>query len=113
MKKLFFLCSTLLILCSCSKDDGKDIVDCIGESLFVNVKHTVEDETVNFKVEYSGQSTLKNTVTWDFGDGKVETITGNMATHIYSQSGSYKVKASVSIENPNCTFDLKEDVTIN
>lgn len=105
MKKLFALCSViLLLLISCSKDDGKDVVDCFGEGLLMNVTHTVENENVvNFQITYIR----------DFGDGNVETITGTTATHAYLQSGSYEVKANVSLVSPDCTFALKEDVTIN
>lgn len=115
MKKLFALCSViLLLLISCSKDDGKDVVDCFGEGLLMNVTHTVENENVvNFQITYNGSHILKNTVIWDFGGGNVETITGTTATHAYLQSGSYEVKANVSLVSPDCTFALKEDVTIN
>lgn len=112
MKKMLFFVPLLFL--GCSKDDGKDVVDCIGQSLFADVHHTNEGGTnVNLNVSYKGSHTLKNTITWDYGDGKVETVNGTTTSHTYAQPGSYKVKASVSLVSPDCTFEVKEDVTVN
>lgn len=116
MKKNFSLwIAVILILTACHKDDGKSIVDCFGESLFVNVHHSIAAENpkqVNYTITYSGSYSLNTTVVWKFGDGTEQTLTGTQATHIYSQPGNYTATAVVKLNGPSCTFNVNEHVTI-
>ena len=114
--KVFNVCTIgLLFIAGCSKDDGKDVVDCFGESLMMNVHHNVSTEnpkTVNFNVTYSGSHTLKGAIKWNFGDGTIVTVNGTSTSHTYTQAGSYNAVASVSLVSPDCTVDVKESVVV-
>lgn len=115
MKLLNLFAFSAFLLIGCSKDDGKDIVDCVGESLLAKVHATVDapnPKMYDFSVSYSGSHTLKASIRWDYGDGTVETVNGTVTTHTYKTAGTYTVKASVSLVNPDCTFDLKHNVKV-
>ena len=113
MKKL----SAIVFLMSvfgCGNDVSENIVDCVGQSLLVNVHHSVQDgKTVHFNVSYSGEHSLKNAIIWDYGDGIKETVNGVTTSHTYSQAGTYTANATVSLVNPSCTFQVKEVVTVD
>ena len=115
MKLLNLFALGAFLLVSCGKEDGRDIVDCVGESLLAKV-HAVVDapnpKMYDFSVSYSGSHTLKAAIRWDYGDGTVETVNGTFTTHTYKTAGTYTVKASVSLVNPDCTFDLKHNITV-
>lgn len=118
MKKTGILLLTLItvitLTVSCGKED--DIVDCFGESLLLSIHHYKSAENlkeVNFTVKYSGDHPFDNTVKWNFGDGTpVQTFTGKEAKHTYQNPGSYTAKATVSLNNGKCSYDLDETVTI-
>jgi hypothetical protein len=118
MKKiLLFIPLIALAITACSKDDGKSVVDCFGESLFVDVHHTASAEnsrTINFNVTYSGSHTLNNSITWNFGDGTSQTATGTAISHTYAQHGNYTAKANVSInkDSESCSYSVNESVSI-
>jgi len=115
MKTASTLMLISLFIIGCSKDTEKDIVDCFGASLLTNVHHTTSNEnpkTIHFNVSYSGSSTLKNTITWHYGDGTTETVKGTSTSHTYSKAGAYTVKAAVSFVSPSCTIEVKENVEI-
>lgn len=105
----------VLLICSCSDKEAKSIVDCFGESLLIDVKHTSSESNqsqINFNVTYSGDHAIDNMVKWDFGDGKVQTTNGIIANHTYDKSGTYTVVAKVGLNNGGCSYDIKETVVI-
>jgi len=114
MKKPMFAMFFFIFLFGCGSDESENIVDCFGQSLLVNVHHSVENgKTVNFNVSYNGEYTLKNSIVWDYGDGIKETVNGVTTSHTYSQSGTYTARASVSLTDPSCTFEVKEVVIVD
>jgi len=117
MKRLSLIAIFAFTFAACDKDDGKSIVDCLGESIFLNAHHSISGENpmqVNYSVTYEGSHTLNNTVKWDFGDGTQQTVTGTDVSHAYSQPGNYTATASVkvSVNGATCSSDLHEHVTI-
>lgn len=116
MKKALLPLVSFFLIVACSKDDGKDAVDCFADALFVDGHHSASAEnphTINFNVTYSGTNTLDNTIKWDYGDGNVQTVAGVTTSHTYTQPGTYAVKASVSVNNASCTHQVRETVNIN
>ncbi|KAA5535729.1 PKD domain-containing protein [Paenimyroides baculatum] len=116
MRIIGFFSIVILFITACSKDESEHVADCFGQSLFANVHHEISNEnskTVNLNVTYSSTThTLKNTIKWNYGDGITETVTGTSTSHTYAKAGSYTVIASVSLVDPNCTFDIKESVVV-
>lgn len=117
MKRLFLIAFITFMVIACDKDDAKSIVDCYGESIFLNVHHSIASENpkqVTYRVTYEGSHTLNNTVKWNFGDGTQQTVTGTEVIHTYSQAGNYTAIASVkvSVNGSTCSSDLHEHVTI-
>ncbi|TNJ46133.1 PKD domain-containing protein [Tamlana fucoidanivorans] len=116
--KLVLLMLTVFLIESCSKDDAKNTIDCLFSGLNFDVSHEVDatnSKLVMFTVTYSGDYAMGNNITWDFGDGAVEVITGNTATHEYATTGEYTVKVKPREENGEayCIPEKKEKVTIN
>jgi chitodextrinase len=100
---------------SCSKSDDEHIVDCFGDSVLTELKHTVDDgnpKEIDYSIQYSGSSTLTS-VKWTFGDGK--TATGTSVTHQYNAAGTYEVKADVTFtkDGSSCTVSPKKSITVN
>lgn len=119
MKKLNFalVVFSLAWLGSCGSDDG-NVIDCLGENLFMDVSHSVDAEdprTINFTYSYEGEKTLDNKIHWDYGDGKSETVTGTTATHTYTQAGTYTVKTKPTLRkgDGSCSPELERHLTIN
>lgn len=119
MKKLNFalVLFSLAWLGSCGSDDG-NVIDCLGENLFMDVAHTVDTEdpnTIHFTFSYDGEKTLDNKINWDYGDGKKETVTGTTATHTYTAAGSYTVKIQPTVRkgSGSCSPELERHITIN
>lgn len=115
MKLLNLFAFSAFLLIGCSKDEAGDVVDCVGQSLFAKVHAVVDSsnpEMYDFSVSYSGTHTLKAAIRWDYGDGTAEKVNGTTTTHTYKAAGTYTVKASVSLVNPDCTFDLKHTVKV-
>jgi PKD repeat protein len=107
----------LFILPGCEKDI-ENAIDCVGESILVDVKHTTDStdpKTITFTVSYSGDHKLDNTVKWNFGDGTNQTATGTSVTHTYATAGDYTAIATVKLINggSSCSPEVKENVTIN
>ncbi|SFD35157.1 PKD domain-containing protein [Flavobacterium phragmitis] len=104
---------------SCSKSDDEAIVDCFGDSILTELKHSADgtnSKIINYSIQYSGSNTVTS-VKWTFGDGKTETV--NTATgavsHTYSASGTFEVKADVTLTKSggSCTVSPKKNVTVN
>ena len=118
MKKINNLILALVVIgaSSCNKDE-ESIIDCLGESFFLNVHHEAAAENpkqINFSVSYSGDHTPGKTVKWNFGDGTpVQTVTGLTASHTYATAGSYTAKATVTLNKGACSFDPEEPVTVH
>lgn len=111
-----FIAAVLLLGFSCSKSDIEKGIDCVGESLFVKLKHTTDGtnpKIINYSVEYTGTYTLKS-VKWTFGDG-TPTVEGTSVSHTYTAAGTYTVKADVTIQHGNgtCTSSPTKSVTVN
>ncbi|MHA3788679.1 PKD domain-containing protein [Flavobacterium hauense] len=119
MKKLnlALVLFSLAWLGSCGNDDG-NVIDCLGENLFMDVSHTVDTEDphkISFTYSYNGEKTLDSKINWDYGDGKKETLTGTTATHTYAQPGKYTVKIQPTVRagGGSCSPELERHITIN
>lgn len=117
MKKLhtiFFILITIVVF-ACKKET-KPMVDCLGESFFVSVSHTAspnDSKQINFVVSYSGSQSVDNSVKWDFGDGTdIQTVNSLSTNHIYSGSGTFNVKATITLNDGECSYSIDEAVTV-
>lgn len=122
MKKIttiLILITAFFMINSCSKHDDEEIVDCFGDSILTELKHSADgtnSKIINYSIQYSGSNTVTS-VKWTFGDGKTETI--NSATgavsHTYSAAGTFEVKADVTLSKSgsSCTVSPKKSVTVN
>ena len=105
------------IITSCSKSEEENIVDCFGDPIVTELKHTADaanSKKINFSIEYSGTERTLSNVKWTFGDG--QTATGISVSHIYSAAGSYTVKAEVTTKKGNsseCSHDKNKTITVN
>jgi hypothetical protein len=119
-KIIFIMIAVVFMSNSCSKHEDEAIVDCLGDSILMKLKHS-EDETnskkINYSIEYYGSKTISS-VTWTFGDGSpsetINSTTGAVA-HTYSAAGTFEVKADVTIskEGGSCTTSPKKSITVN
>ncbi|MFH7003036.1 PKD domain-containing protein [Flavobacterium bizetiae] len=123
MKKI----ATILILTavffasnSCSKSDDEAIVDCFGDSILTELKHSADgtnSKIINYSIQYSGSNTVTS-VKWTFGDGTpaqtVNSATGAVA-HTYAAAGTFEVKADVTVSKSggSCTVSPKKSITVN
>lgn len=123
MKKI----ATILILTavffasnSCSKSDDEAIVDCFGDSILTELKHSADgtnSKIINYSIQYSGSNTVTS-VKWTFGDGTpaqtVNSATGAVS-HIYAAAGTFEVKADVTVSKSggSCTVSPKKSITVN
>ena len=120
IKQKFVLLAILLFGMSLSfscKKETEELIECITEELLFGFDATIsgqDPKTVTFEISYDGDHTLDNSIKWDFGDGEVKTLNGKTAQHTYSASGSYDVKAEVTIRNGDayCTYEFKKTVDI-
>lgn len=106
---LFFMAN------SCSKNEAEDVVDCLGESIYIKLHNSTDannPKLMNYSVEYTGTGTLSS-VKWTFGDGT--TGEGTTVTHTYNAAGTYEAKADVTVKKngSECTSSPKRNVTIN
>lgn len=110
----------LFVIISCSKSDDAAIVDCFGDSILTELKHSADGtnaKIINYSIHYSGSNKVTS-VRWNFGDGTpVQTV--NSATgavlHTYTTAGTFEVKTDVIIskEGGSCTVSPKKNVTVN
>ena len=123
MKKI----ATILILTavffasnSCSKSDDEAIVDCFGDSILTELKHSTDgtnSKIINYSIQYSGSNTVTS-VKWTFGDGTpaqtVNSATGAVS-HTYAAAGTFEVKADVKVSKSggSCTVSPKKSITVN
>ncbi|RKR10490.1 PKD domain-containing protein [Flavobacterium sp. 90] len=118
MKKIatvLILITIVFITNSCSKE-LESIVDCTGESVLVKLEHTADEansKKINYSFYYAGSGTVR-AVTWTFGDGK-PSVAGNDVSHTYNTSGSYVVKAEVTIRKngTDCHMTPQKTLTVN
>lgn len=105
---------------SCSKHDDEAIVDCFGDSILTELKHTADGtnpKIINYSIQYSGSNTVTS-VKWTFGDGTpaqtVSSATGAVS-HTYAAAGTFEVKADVTLSKSggSCTVSPKKSVTVN
>jgi|GEM_PF-384180 len=105
---------------SCSKHDDEAIVDCFGDSILTELKHTADGtnpKIINYSIQYSGSNTVTS-VKWTFGDGTpaqtVSSATGAVS-HTYASAGTFEVKADVTLSKSggSCTVSPKKSVTVN
>lgn len=123
MKKITaILILTILVFISnsCSKHDDEAIVDCFGDSILTELKHSTDgtnSKIVNYSIQYSGSNTVTS-VKWTFGDGTpaqtINSATGAVS-HTYTAAGTFEVKADVTISKSggSCTISPKKSVTVN
>ncbi|CAM3657853.1 PKD domain-containing protein [Flavobacterium chungbukense] len=105
---------------SCSKSDDAAIVDCFGDSILTELKHSADgtnSKIIKYSIQYSGSNTVTS-VKWTFGDGTpaqtVSSATGEVS-HTYSAAGTFEVKADVTLSKGggSCTVSPKKSVTVN
>ena len=106
----------IFVSSSCSKS-AETVVDCIAESLLVSMQHEAaptNSKEIHFNITYSGSFSFSS-VTWDFGDGKSETVNVTSTIHTYTQPGTYSVKAKVNLKKGNgtCAPEPVKSVTVN
>lgn len=120
IKRIFAVLIIAFVVFSCSKKDDDDIVDCFGDSILTELKHSADGtnpKIINYTVQYSGSNTVSS-VKWTFGDGTpaqtVNTTTGAVS-HTYTTAGTFEVKADVTIakSGSSCTVSPKKNVTVN
>ena len=122
IKKNFTIITILLIVSSLNfvscKKDIEDSIDCLSEGFLISVSHTPDaqdSKKITFKITYSGDHSLDNSVKWDFGDGQTETK-GTEVTHTYSNTGAFTVKAmDITVRNGDawCSHEKDLELTIN
>ncbi|MTH17090.1 PKD domain-containing protein [Flavobacterium sp. LC2016-01] len=123
MKKILSILMLALVFFannSCSKHDDEAIVDCFGESILTELKHSADagnSKIINYSIQYSGSNSVSN-VKWNFGDGTpVQTITSanGAVSHTYTAAGTFEVKADVAISKSggSCAVSPKKSVTVN
>lgn len=119
MKKITKILILVTIFCtasSCSKDEDKAVIDCFGESLLIQLKHTSDatnPKIINYSIQNDNDSAVTS-VKWTFGDGKTETINtaSGAVSHTYTAAGTFEVKADV-ILSTGCTVSPKKNITVN
>ncbi|WP_281231525.1 PKD domain-containing protein [Flavobacterium gelatinilyticum] len=120
MKKItitLMFAMTFFIITSCSKSEEEHIVDCVGDSLFMELKHPVDasnSKKINFSLEYSGSTRTLSNVKWNFGDG--QSAIGISVSHTYSTADTFVVTAEVTTTEGNsseCTNTKKRTITVN
>ncbi|WP_126969468.1 PKD domain-containing protein [Gynurincola endophyticus] len=117
MKKITSIILTIIVLvifgCEKEKESG---ANCTGESRLVGVSHTAspnDSKQINFVVSYSGSQSVDNSVKWDFGDGTdIQTVNSLSTNHIYSGSGTFNVKATITLNDGECSYSIDEAVTV-
>lgn len=116
--KIYRLTAALLLIVivtlSCSKDI-EGAIDCATEGILLDVEHAADAQNVkliNFTLHYSGEKTLNNSVSWNFGDGQVQTFTGLTASHTYTAAGTFIAKATVKFNGGSCSVDVRETVSV-
>ncbi|SMC37557.1 PKD domain-containing protein [Moheibacter sediminis] len=120
MKKLSIFFLSLLFaataLSSCSDDDVKDVVDCFGQNLLIEINSFTDPNNslhIDFKFSYYGEMALDNTVNWNFGDNTpVQTASSDIISHTYDQPGTYTVTLNVSLNNGQCDYDINKTITV-
>ena len=116
---ILLLVSVIFLNLSCSKNEDEAIVDCFGDSVLTQLKHSVDgtnSKIINYSIQYSGSNTVTS-VKWTFGDGKTETVNSatGVVSHTYSTVGTFEVKADVKVskEGGSCTVSPKKSITVN
>ena len=106
----------LMVGVSCKKDAEK-IINCLGESIWISIKHTADSENpkkITYTVEYTGDHNLSSSVEWTFGDGN-STTGGTTIEHTYAAAGEYELKAKVTTTSgdESCTVEPTKKITVN
>jgi len=121
MKKIaaiFMFTLVFLAINSCSKHDDEHIIDCLGESLLTELKHSPDpanSKTINYSVQYNGTNKVTY-VKWTFGDGTPirNIMTPGSVSHTYTNAGTFEVKADVTLSRygTSCTMTLVKNVVV-
>lgn len=123
MKKIatiLVLTTLFFISNSCSKSDDEAAVDCFGDSILTELKHSADgtnSKIINYSIQYNGSNTLTS-VKWSFGDGTpaqtINSATGAVS-HTYAAAGTFEVKADVTFSKSggSCTVSPKKSITVN
>lgn len=105
---------------SCSKQDDENVVDCFGDSILTQVKHSADasnSKIINYSIQYSGSNSVSS-VKWNFGDGtpaQVVNTTDGFVSHTYTAAGTFEARADVTLvkSGSSCTVSPKKSVTVN
>ncbi|MCH4824409.1 PKD domain-containing protein [Gramella lutea] len=103
-----------MVIFSCSEDDANSFFDCLGESSVTHIRHEPNSENslrVELEIEYNGEYSVSR-VNWKYGDGNEGT--GLTTNHTYSSPGTYKVEATVAINEggSNCSFTKERSISV-
>ena len=116
-KFLYFLfcVAPVLTTYSCGGDDAGNVFNCVGETIITHIRHNTDTNNalmVNYEIEYNGDYNLTS-VQWEFGDGS--TGSGVTTTHTYTSSGTYDVKAKVTVNDGggSCSFTKDKSINVN
>ena len=67
------------------------------------------------ETQFNGHATGSNVAIyeWDFGDGQIDTESGQNTSHVYEQAGPYEVTLTVSAEDGSCPGHITQTVVVN
>ncbi|SHM74785.1 hypothetical protein SAMN05444266_110215 [Chitinophaga jiangningensis] len=105
-----------LLLSACGKSERQD-VDCPGESNAVKFDYVTDpanSRKVDYTISYTGDISITS-ITFDYGDGKTESLSVLTGSHTYAQPGVYIVKATLTLQNSTgviCAITPAKRVTI-
>jgi hypothetical protein len=103
MKPLTFLFIVLMSFTSCKKDDE-------DEPAYIDFTYSGNYAGSPATVTFSASPNIQGDVTWDFGDGT--TGTGSSVSHVYVQSGFFKVVARVDNGSTSASKDRYVNVSM-
>lgn len=114
IKKYFLLVLTAVITFGCI-DNVPDIEELPSPD--INFNYHVIDNTYQLdyytgaNIEFTNNSALSGTATWDFGDGSAP-ITGDVVTHKYNTHGTYQVKLTIDGKSNSKPILIRDIVPI-
>ncbi|MFO7828231.1 MAG: PKD domain-containing protein [Bacteroidales bacterium] len=94
---------SLFTFTACDDDD-----DVVIEDPIASFQYDISDDNA-LEVMFTNYSQNASTYAWDFGDG--ETSTEESPTHVFTESGTYTVKLTVT-NTAGVTDDVSKDITL-
>ncbi|WP_291906467.1 PKD domain-containing protein [Chitinophaga sp. CB10] len=116
MKQLLLCPLFVLLVSGCGKTD-RSALDCAAASDAIKLEYATDPANarkVDYTIRYTGDVAITS-VTFDYGDGKAESLAVLTGTHTYAQPGSYTVKATLTLQNSSgeiCAITPAKRITI-